>query len=370
MHNPSSDYAILFVDDEEMARKYFTKAYSKDFYILTAENVADAKDVLEKHSDEIGVLITDQRMPGEPGVALLEFVRQQHPHIVRLLTTAYSDLEDAIKAVNSGEILRYIVKPWDIKSLHTELRNALRFFYMQNERDQLLREKLSVWQRMTEVNRVRDLLVMSGGLSNVERPLDAIRMLLLQAPVTVELFSDEKSLEMWGLLEDEVRNVLSLSETLVADINQVLASDGPAQVVPLLQSISSNRPQTRLTVPNDIPQPIISESGLEKILSCMVNYLDDSASEERVEISISARQREDGLGISLTTSSADGANQYTATPGLMLAFYLTAHFGGNLTLVKDNNMGAELLLPLTTGQVLTPEANDYWLDELFAQYEG
>ena len=54
----------------------------------------------------------------------------------------------------------------------------------------------------------------------------------------------------------------------------------------------------------------------------------------------------------------------------MLAFYLTAHFGGNLTLVKDNNMGAELLLPLTTGQILTPEANDYWLDELFAQYEG
>ena len=93
-------FSVLFVDDEEKALKYFSRLYSEDFDILTAASVAAAKEVLSEKADSIGVLITDQRMPEAKGVDLLNYAREQHPQIVRLLTTAYSDLNDAIEAVN------------------------------------------------------------------------------------------------------------------------------------------------------------------------------------------------------------------------------------------------------------------------------
>ena len=110
-------YAILFVDDEEKTRKYFDRAFAREYRVLTAPSVAQARELLEKHGNEIGVLISDQRMPEEKGVVLLRHAREHYPHIVRILTTAYSDLDDAIESVNSGEILRYITKPWDLKLL-------------------------------------------------------------------------------------------------------------------------------------------------------------------------------------------------------------------------------------------------------------
>ncbi|MEM7194701.1 MAG: response regulator [Pseudomonadota bacterium] len=366
----SADFAILFVDDEEMARKYFVRAYSADFYILTADCVDSAKEVLAKHSDEIGVLITDQRMPGDPGVVLLDYVRQRYPHIVRLLTTAYSDLDDAIKAVNSGEILRYIVKPWDIDSLRTELRNALRFFYLQNERDQLLREKLSVWQRMTEVNRVRDLLVMAGSMNHLHRPLDAIRLMLMQVPVTVELFSEERSLEMWGLMEDEVRNMLALSGTIIAETQGCLADDTKVSIVDQLQTIASRRPQTRLTVSNDVPSPDVPSAAIEKTLECMLHFLENAPATSHQSFSMSAKQKANTLVITLSASNSESEPVFGATVDLIVAFMLIAHCGGTIKLVKGNDFGAEVVVPLDQGESVIPQANEHWLDEVFSLYES
>lgn len=129
-------FRILFVDDEEKICKYFQRLFSDDFSIITAGDGAQALDILARDSDRIAVLLTDQRMPIRDGVSLLKEVRQRHPHVIRLLTTAFANLEDAIDAVNSGEVRRYITKPWDVDALRHELRQALEtFFTQQYERD-------------------------------------------------------------------------------------------------------------------------------------------------------------------------------------------------------------------------------------------
>src|SRR2546422_11634965 len=92
-------YAILYVDDEEKSLKYFTRAFTDQFRILTAANAQDGLKLLEEHKDEIGLLMTDQRMPGEKGIWLLEKARQLRPRIVRILPSAYSDMEAAITAL-------------------------------------------------------------------------------------------------------------------------------------------------------------------------------------------------------------------------------------------------------------------------------
>ena len=95
-------FAILYVDDEEKSLKIFARAFSDQFRILTAVNAQEGLRLLEEHKDDIGLLMTDQRMPGEKGVWLLEKARQLRPRIVRILATAYADMDAAIAAVNTG----------------------------------------------------------------------------------------------------------------------------------------------------------------------------------------------------------------------------------------------------------------------------
>ncbi len=71
-----SPFNILFVDDEEKTRKYFVKGLEKEFNILTAESVDEAKKIIEEKHNEIAVVITDQRMPGGNGVKLLQHLRE------------------------------------------------------------------------------------------------------------------------------------------------------------------------------------------------------------------------------------------------------------------------------------------------------
>jgi two-component system probable response regulator PhcQ len=85
-------FAILYVDDEEKSLKAFARAFEEHFWILTAPNAQEGLKLLEKHQDEIGLLMTDQRMPGEQGVWLLEKARQLRPRIIRVMATAYADL--------------------------------------------------------------------------------------------------------------------------------------------------------------------------------------------------------------------------------------------------------------------------------------
>src|SRR5438034_11743351 len=106
-------HALLYVDDEEKSLKYFTRAFSDQFRIYTAANAQDGFKLLEQHQDNIGLLMTDQRMPGEKGVWLLEKARQLRPRIIRMLALAYSDMDHAVARVNSGAIYKYITKPWD-----------------------------------------------------------------------------------------------------------------------------------------------------------------------------------------------------------------------------------------------------------------
>ena len=78
-------FAILYVDDEEKSLKSFARAFGDQFWIFTAASAQEGLKIMEEHKDAIGLLMTDQRMPGEKGVWLLEQVRHLRPHIVRVL---------------------------------------------------------------------------------------------------------------------------------------------------------------------------------------------------------------------------------------------------------------------------------------------
>ena len=151
------------MDDEEDALSAFALALEDTFSILTANSAAGGLKILQDRKDQIGVLMTDQRMPVETGVELLEKARAVSPATIRMLVTAYADMTAAIDAVNTGAIYKYITKPWDITELTITLKRALDHFHLRQERDGLLQEKLSITYTMMIADRIMMLGLIGQG---------------------------------------------------------------------------------------------------------------------------------------------------------------------------------------------------------------
>lgn len=115
---------VLLVDDEEGVLRSLERVLADEGYrILTARSASEALNILA--AETIGVIVSDERMPGMRGAELLDFVRTRHPETVRILLTGQATLEAAIQAVNAGEIFRFFTKPWSDPDLILAVRMAL-----------------------------------------------------------------------------------------------------------------------------------------------------------------------------------------------------------------------------------------------------
>ena len=224
-------FAILYVDDEEKSLKYFERAFGDDFRLLTASNAQDGLKLLQQHADDIGLLLTDQRMPGEKGVWLLERARQLRPRILRILVTAYSDFDTAIAAVNTGAIYKYIGKPWDPPQFELTLRHGLEFFMVQAERDELLFEKMSVLRNMMIADRIVSLGLLAAGLNHqIRNSLVAVKTFLDLAPkkMAEERVSANglRNPEFWTDYHQNVQSQIEKINNLLKDL--WTASENPS----------------------------------------------------------------------------------------------------------------------------------------------
>ena len=172
-------YAVLYVDDEEKAFEMLRGSFGDEFHILTTNGADAGFKLIEEHGDDIGVLLSDPRMPGQTGVQLLEKTRHLRPRLVRMMVTAYADYSATVDAVNLGNIFRYISKPIQIEDMRNTLERAMEFYVLQQERDDLLREKLSTLQNVLIADRVLGLGVAAGTLaSQLRQPLRGLHSFL------------------------------------------------------------------------------------------------------------------------------------------------------------------------------------------------
>jgi two-component system response regulator PhcR len=115
---------VLYVDDEDMARKYFARAVGGEYEVLLAAGADEAMATLRAEGARIAILVTDFRMPGRDGGDLLREVAQAYPQIVRILVTAYADKDMLLQTVNSGEVFRILEKPLSVSDVREVLRQA------------------------------------------------------------------------------------------------------------------------------------------------------------------------------------------------------------------------------------------------------
>ena len=160
------DGTILYVDDDESNLTVLHAACSPEFTVLTAPSAEAAMEILRR--EEVAVLLVDQRMPGMSGVEFFEATREDFPDTVRLLITAYSDLTDAVNAINRGQVRGYIRKPWEPEELKATLRGAIEIHDTRHKVHELE-------QRLLDVERVYALGVAAAGVAHELRtPLQTL----------------------------------------------------------------------------------------------------------------------------------------------------------------------------------------------------
>jgi two-component system, response regulator PhcR len=139
---------VLYVDDERGNRIVFEQSLNAEFHLRTVQNAAEALEVLER--EEVAVIVSDVRMPAMPGDDLLRLVKQRYPQIIRMVVTAYADVDPIVRAINEGLVARYIIKPW----IRTELVQVLRWAI---EAWHFTRDSAALHRRLLETERLATL---------------------------------------------------------------------------------------------------------------------------------------------------------------------------------------------------------------------
>jgi two-component system probable response regulator PhcQ len=386
-------FTVLYVDDEEKSLKYFTRAFQDQFRILTAINAQEGLKLLEAHKDDIGLLMTDQRMPGEKGVWLLEKARQLRPRIIRILATAYSDMDAAIAAVNTGAIYKYVTKPWDPPQLENTLKRGLEFFMVQRERDQLLKEKMSVLHNMMIADRIVSLGLLAAGLSHhIRNSLVAVKTFLDLAPAKMEEERiDLESLRNPDFWKDYYQNV----QGQIEKINNMLkdlwtASEKPAfafgdqvrlhevvtnEVLRLKDGFAAKKIEVQNQIPASLPALNVDGPKFRRLFELLLK--DEIASlppgsrvtlsatllngrpEEKQELQVEVSDNGPGLPKEALRLVFDPFVVRSDSPmeygiHLMACYFIVHHHGGRIDARSEQGQGTTftLRLPVNPDQVL------------------
>lgn len=123
--NQESLSTLLLVDDEASILASLKRVFRHEHYhVLTATSGDEALSLLALHP--VGVIVTDQRMPGMSGTELLARVRLMYPKTIRMVLSGYTGLDSLTEAINRGEVSRFLTKPWQNDELLNEVREAFR----------------------------------------------------------------------------------------------------------------------------------------------------------------------------------------------------------------------------------------------------
>lgn len=137
---------IIIVDDEPGIVESLSLTFEDDYQVLATTDSEQAVELLKR--EEVAVILADQRMPGTTGVELLKKAGGLQPDAVRIILSAYTDIEDLIAAINSGEVWRYLVKPWEPRELKMIVAQAVEHYYLVRENRRLIKELAAAHEKL------------------------------------------------------------------------------------------------------------------------------------------------------------------------------------------------------------------------------
>lgn len=128
---------ILYVDDDVENLTSFKAVFRRMYDIFLASSAMEAIDILR--TNQIQVMITDQRMPEMTGSELLAIVANDYPDTLRFMLTGFTDYNPLVDAINKGRLHGYFSKPFDPDSIRKKIESNLKSYYLEQENYQLLK---------------------------------------------------------------------------------------------------------------------------------------------------------------------------------------------------------------------------------------
>lgn len=229
---------MLVVDDEPDNLDLLYRTFRRDFSVLKAESGIEALEILASEG-EVAVIISDQRMPEMKGTEFLSKTLPQFPNTVRIILTGFTDIEDLVEAINSGQVYKYITKPWDPGELKGVVKKAAQTYELLNQRT----EELANAQAQLDL--LNSVVSISQNSDGIEQSLAEI------ASVYRETFSTD--ICILQLVQDNSLTSTQAVSSGVATVDNWLTND------PLvIEAITSKNVQS---VMNISEEPRLSEIG-------------------------------------------------------------------------------------------------------------
>jgi len=252
MSDPISSQAplIVYVDDERPNRIVFEQSLKSEFRIKTVASAKDALEVLA--AEDVAVLVSDIRMPEMDGLELLRIAKDRYPNTLRMVITAYSDVDPILRAINEGLVARYIVKPWHREELRQVLRWATEVWTFGKDKAELQR-------RLLETERLASLGGMAAAyVHDLKTPLMMVSVTLDQLRAVAEavpaLHAAIEQTPLESSVKQQLLDEIDAAPDLIADAKQ--ASETLNGMIALLNEFI--KPGTKRGEPPVIdPLPIV-----------------------------------------------------------------------------------------------------------------
>ena len=229
---------LLLLDDEASILSALKRLLRREGYtVLATTDHEEAFALLASH--RVGVVISDQRMPGITGTDFLRGVKDLYPDTLGMVLSGYTDLQSVIEAINQGSIYRFLTKPWDDDQLRGAIREAFHQQEMAHENALLNQQNRENSARLQEMNERLQALVSqkTDRIARDEALIGAAQEAFYHVPVPLVGVDDDgmivlansRALDMWP----EALPGADLAGALPAELAARLLSDEAAAPLPL-----------------------------------------------------------------------------------------------------------------------------------------
>lgn len=117
---------ILYLDDEPSNLNVFKATFRREYEVFITGSATEAFEILK--SNDIKILISDQRMAEMSGCDFLKVAAKDYPNVLRVLLTGYSDINVVVEAVNKAKVFKVLSKPWDSTELITAFDECIKVY--------------------------------------------------------------------------------------------------------------------------------------------------------------------------------------------------------------------------------------------------
>lgn len=166
-------HTVLLVDDEPIVTKALKRMLLGEPYKVLSTNSAQ-KALLVMYEESIDVVVTDEKMPGMSGNEFLTTIRRDHPDTIRIVLTGNAEIETATRAINDGDVYRFLTKPCVGLDLAITLRRAIQYKELLARTRKLLKIATHQFSLLLEIEKVQPEIIREAEKNIKTIALDAL----------------------------------------------------------------------------------------------------------------------------------------------------------------------------------------------------